>query len=85
VAVRTSRQPRPSPASPQHVMAPIGHTQAPRLSRGRRLWTLLMVLVLVVALIAGAMLGDDGTPRGGDLEEPAPTVVSAGDRPTLAF
>jgi Na+/proline symporter len=85
VAVRTSRQPRTSTAPPQHVMAPIGHTRAPQLSRGRLLWTLLMVLVLVVALFAGIMLRDDVAPGGGDLEEPAPTVVSAGDRPTLAF
>jgi hypothetical protein len=66
-------------------MAPIGHDRGPELSRGRLLWTLFMVLVLVVALLAGVMLRDDAAPRGGDLEEPPPTVVSAGERPAPAL
>jgi hypothetical protein len=83
VAVRTSRQPGAGTTAP-HGMAPIGHTQGPELSRGRLLWTLLMVLVLVVALLAGILLRDDIAPRGGDLDEPAPAVVSVGDPPALS-
>jgi hypothetical protein len=81
VAVRTNRRPRESTAALRHVMAPIGHVRGPELSRGRLLWTLCMVLVLVVALLAGVMLRDDASPRGGDLDEPSPAVVSAGDHP----
>jgi hypothetical protein len=84
VAVRTSRDPQEATTTPKQVMAPIGHAEGPGRSRGRMLWTLVMVLVLVVALFAGVMLQDEISPRVGDLDEPAPTVVSAGVRPTLA-
>jgi hypothetical protein len=61
-------------------MAPIRHVRGPQPSRGRWLWTLFMVLVLVVALIAGVLIRDHASPRAGDLEEPAPAVISAGDQ-----
>jgi hypothetical protein len=78
VAVKTPlRLEEPVSELLRESLAPIGHSRPPLVSRGRMIWSIVMLVVLVVALAIGIVLqlrSSDPTPqedRTDQIEVPA--------------
>jgi hypothetical protein len=80
VAIKTP--PRPTSMHDVEVRpdtrAPLGHEEAPLVTRGRTMWAIAMLTVLVAALVVGILLRPTSTTWAGDWKdlvvEPAATV-----------